>query len=139
MRTITRMLAVCMLTWAFVASAQPKTAPSWSTKFKTAIKWQRVHSLGYLIVDTNDALYGINPADGKILWANPAFASLDPQYYQEVEGTEFVTIAYQTGSSSTIPMQAIINVENGKVLFDSDKEKIGVLSQHVLPASGRLL
>src|SRR5690606_37913884 len=36
-------------------------------------------------------------------------------------------------------MQAIIEVIGGKVLFDSKKESIGVLSRHVLPASGRLL
>jgi hypothetical protein len=36
-------------------------------------------------------------------------------------------------------MQAIIHVANGNVLFDSQKEQIGVLSRHVLPESGRLL
>lgn len=139
MKAITRVLAVCMVVCALTANAQPKTAPSWSAKFRTDINWQRVHSLGYLIVDTNDALYGVNPADGKIIWENKAFAALNPDYYQEVEGTEFITIAYKNDESSTIPMQAIMNVESGKVLFDSQKEKIGVLSRHVLPESGRLL
>jgi outer membrane protein assembly factor BamB len=128
-----------MVMSALISNAQPKTAPSWSAKFKTSINWQRVHSLGYLIVSTNDALYAVNPADGKILWENKAFATLDPDFYQEVEGTEFLTIAYKNDESSSIPMQAIINVETGKVLFDSQKEKIGVLSRHVLPESGRLL
>ena len=133
------MFAVCMVMSAFVCNAQPKTAPSWSAKFKTPITWQRVHSLGYLIVNTNDGLYGVNPDDGKILWQNKSFATVNPEAYSEVEGTEFVTLAYQTDKSSTIPMQAIIHVANGNVLFDSQKEQIGVLSRHVLPESGRLL
>lgn len=139
MRTLSRMLAVCMVMLASNANTQPKTAPSWSAKFKTAINWQRVHSLGYLIVSTNDGLYGVNPDDGKIIWENKGFAALNPEYYQEVEGTEFLTIAYQAEKPSSIPMQAIMHVSSGKVLFDSKTEQIGVLSRHVLPQSGRLL
>jgi outer membrane protein assembly factor BamB len=139
MKFLPRMLAACMVMSALIGNAQPKTAPSWSAKFKTPINWQRVHSLGYLIVNTNDGLYGVNPDDGKILWQNKAFATLNPESYSEVDGTEFLTVAYQTDKSSTIPMQAIIHVANGNVLFDSQKEQIGVLSRHVLPESGRLL
>ncbi len=139
MNASSRMLSVCMLMFALIANAQPKTAPSWSAKFTTPITWQRVHSLGYLIINTHDGLYGVNPDDGKILWENKAFASLNPEFYQEVEGTEFITIAYGADEPSTIPMQAIVHVVTGKVLFDSQKEQIGVLSRHVLPESGRLL
>lgn len=139
MNATSRMLSVCMVVLSFAATAQPKTAPSWSAKFKTPIAWQRVHSLGYIIVNTGDGLYGVNPDDGKILWENKGFASLNPEFYQEVEGTEFLTVAYQGDKASTIPMQAIIHVATGKVLFDSQKEQIGVLSRHVLPESGRLL
>lgn len=139
MKSFTRMLTVCMVSLALIAGAQPKTAPSWSAKFKTPITWQRVHSLGYLIINTHDGLYGVNPDDGKILWENKSFASISPEFYQEVEGTEFITIAYQSDQPSTIPMQAIIHAVTGKVLFDSQKEQIGILSRHVLPESGRLL
>lgn len=139
MKHLSHLLAVCMVIVAFTSNAQPKTAPSWSAKFKTPIQWQRVHSLGYLIVSTGDGLYGVNPDDGKVMWENKAFASLNPEFYAEVDGTEFLTVAYQTDKSSTIPMQAIIHVATGKVLFDSQKEQIGVLSRHVLPESGRLL
>lgn len=139
MCALSRVLSACLVIVALVANAQPKTAPSWSAKFKTPITWQRVHSLGYLIVNTGDGLFGVNPDDGKILWENKSFAALNPEYYQEVEGTEFLTIAYQADKASTIPMQAIIHVATGKVLFDSQKEQIGVLSRHVLPESGRLL
>jgi outer membrane protein assembly factor BamB len=119
--------------------AQPKTAPSWSLKFQKPVQWQRVHSLGYIIASTADGLYGINPNDGKIIWENKNFPSLNPDMYQEIEGTEFISISFITERSSTIPMQAIVEVVGGKVLFDSQKESIGVLSRHVLASSGKLL
>ena len=68
MKALSRALTACMVILALVVNAQPKSAPSWSAKFKTPITWQRVHSLGYLIVNTSDGLYGVNPDDGKIRW-----------------------------------------------------------------------
>ncbi|MFZ6012325.1 MAG: PQQ-binding-like beta-propeller repeat protein [Bacteroidota bacterium] len=143
MKTLFRILLIAGVSmFADLSYAQPKTAPStpsWSAKFKSAINWQRVHSLGYLIVSTNDGLYGVNPTDGKIIWENKGFPAVNPDNFHEVQGTEFVTISFMGDKVSTIPMQAIIEVVGGKVLFDSQKEKIGVLSRHVLPGSGRLL
>jgi outer membrane protein assembly factor BamB len=139
MKKIIGLLLLAVYVNAASVTAQPKTAPAWSAKFKSAINWQRVHSLGYLIVSTNDGLYGVNPSDGKIIWENKNYPALSPDRFQEVEGTEFVTISFLTDQSATIPMQAIIEVVGGKVLFDSQKEQIGVLSRHVLPTSGRLL
>ena len=140
MKTIFRFVML----FAFCAGAnlliaQPKTAPAWSAKFKSPINWQRIHSLGYLIVGTNEGIHCVNPSDGKIVWENKSYPSIASENFSEVDGTEFVTIAFKTDQSSTIPMQAIIEVVGGKVLFDSQKEQIGVLSRHVLPTSGRLL
>ena len=137
-RIITYCLLVLLL-FPALSMAQRKQSVAWTAKFKNPINWQRVHSLGYLIVSTNDALYGVNPSDGNVLWENKNFPALAPSTFEEVTGTEFATIAYTTDNSSTIPMQAIIEVATGKVLFDSKKESIGVLSRHVLSASGKLL
>src|SRR5688572_29489303 len=102
--------------------AQQKLTPAWSARFSTTISWQRVHSLGYIIVSTNEGLYGVNPADGTIAWENKTFTALDPSMMEEVSGTEFLAITYKVDKSSTIPLQAIIKVIDGKVLFDSKKE-----------------
>ncbi|MEJ7645515.1 MAG: hypothetical protein WKF87_13040 [Chryseolinea sp.] len=121
------------------ANAQSKVTPSWTAKFSSPINWQRVHSLGYLIVSTNQGIYGVDPKKGSILWENKSFPALDPSMYEEIAGTEFVAISYKTDKDSTIPMQAIVEIVGGKVLFDSQKEKIGVLSRHILASSGKLL
>lgn len=140
MKTFIRLQLICFsIFYVTTTVAQTKIPAAWTAKFKSAINWQRIHSLGYLIVSTNDALYGVNPADGKVLWENKAFPAINAADYEEVDGTEFVTIAYKTDQGATIPMQAIVEVISGKILFDSRKESIGVLSRHVLPASGRLL
>jgi outer membrane protein assembly factor BamB len=133
------LMLVCMCTIVIEGYSQPKSSAAWSAKFKSPVNWQRIHSLGYLIVGTKDGLYGVSPSDGKILWENTNFPAISAEQFEEVPGTEFVAIAFMTDKSSTIPMQAIIEVTEGKVLFDSQKEKIGVLSRHVLPKSGRLL
>src|SRR5687767_5753970 len=115
-----------------ILQAQPKTTTAWTANFKSPINWQRIHSLGTLIVSTNDALYGVNPADGTISWENKTFAALDPSMMEEIAGTEFLSISYAADHSSKIPLQAIVKVLDGQVLFDSKKERIGVLSRHVL-------
>ena len=132
-------LIVFLTLFFFVASAQQKLPASWSVKFKDPVNWQRVHSLGYLIVSTNGALFGVNPDDGKIMWENKTFASLDASSFSEVDATEFASVSFKTNSDSQLPMQAILHVASGKVLFDSQKEGIAILSRHVLPASGKLL
>ena len=133
------LLFVIALLASLFAHAQQKLSASWSAKFKSPINWQRVHSLGYIIVGTNDGLYGVDPNDGKVMWENRGFPALNPATFEEVAGTEFVTIAYKIDNTSTIPMQAIVEVVSGKVLFDSQKESVGVLSRHVLPSAGKLL
>ncbi|HEU5291923.1 MAG TPA: hypothetical protein VFU05_14835, partial [Cyclobacteriaceae bacterium] len=138
MRTLITILFLSLLVSSATHSQKP-TAAAWTANFKSPVNWQRIHSLGTLIVSTNDALYGVNPADGTISWENKTFAALNPSMLEEIAGTEFLSISYATDQTSKIPLQAIIKVLDGQVLFDSKTEKIGVLSRHVLPRSGRLL
>lgn len=92
----------------FASTAQTPTKAAWTTKFTSPIDWQRIHSLGYIIVSTGEGLYAINPDDGKIMWENKNFAALDPSLYEEIEGTEFIAVARPTARESTLRMQAII-------------------------------
>ena len=137
-RTAQTLLVIVLLASFSLGYGQTKT-PSWTARFKKPITWQRVHSLGYLIVATSEGLYGVNPSDGKILWENKNYPNVNSADYAEIEGTEFVTLSVMTNQSSNFPMQVIIEVVEGKTLFDSQKEQIGVLSRHVLPRSNRLL
>lgn len=132
-------LAGLILLFPILSEAQSHAKAAWSAKFASEVNWQRIHSLGYIIVSTNDGLYGVNPDDGALMWERKEFAALDPAMFEEVAGTEFIAVARQKNEDSMLPMQAIIDVMSGRILFDSDKEGIGILSRHVLPESGRLL
>ena len=132
-------LVVLALTFGYVSTAQTPTKAAWTTKFTSPISWQRIHSLGYIIVSTSKGLYAVNPDDGKIMWEKKEFAALDNSWYEEIEGTEFIAVARQISEESVLPMQAIIDVTTGTTVFDSQQEGIGILSRHVLPKSGRLL
>lgn len=138
-RFLSLSLALLALTSFFLSNAQTLTKAGWSTKFTSPIGWQRIHSLGYIIVSTSNGLYAVNPDDGKIMWEKKEFAALDNSWYEEIEGTEFIAVARQTSTESTLPMQAIIDVTTGTTVFDSQQEGIGILSRHVLPRSSRLL
>lgn len=133
------LLAVLIILFPSLTEAQSHIKVSWSAKFTSGVNWQRIHSLGYIIVSTNDGLYGVNPDNGAVMWERKEFAALDPAMFEEVGGTEFIAVARQKSENAILPMQAIIDVMSGRILFDSDKEGIGILSRHVLPESGRLL
>ena len=133
------LLVGLILLFSSLTQAQSHSKAAWSTKFTSEVNWQRIHSLGYIIVSTNNGLYGVNPDNGTIMWERKEFAALDPAMFEEVAGTEFIAVARHKSADSMLPMQAIINVMSGRILFDSDKEGIGILSRHVLPESGRLL
>ena len=132
------LLCTIQIIAAFQVFAQNKLTPRWTLEFSEDIEWQRVHSLGYLIVCTRKGLYGIDPNTGKIAWENKNFASIRSEDFEEVPGTEFITIIFNR-ELSIIKKQAIIEVLSGKVLFDSREAEIGVMSRHVLAKSGRLL
>ena len=76
-------MLIALCAYASVSIAQPKTPPAWSAKFKSPVNWQRIHSLGYLIVGTNDGIYGVNPADGKIIWENKNYPAILSENFSE--------------------------------------------------------
>ncbi len=115
---------------------QAEISPSWRKSFGSPVNWQKITNIGYLIVSTNNALYGINPETGDVLWENKTLAAIPEEAYEQVTGTQFFSLTTGGEISDII----IINPSDGKILFDSEKEGISaVLSKHPLGQSGRLL
>lgn len=83
-RSFSLTLVVLALAISFVSGAQTHTKAAWTTKFTSPIGWQRIHSLGYIIVSTGHALYAVDPDNGKIMWENKNFAALDYSWYEEI-------------------------------------------------------
>src|SRR5690606_41227564 len=103
-RFLSLSLALLALTSFFLSNAQTLTKAGWSTKFTSPIGWQRIHSLGYIIVSTSNGLYVVNPDDGKIKWEEKEFAALDTTWHEEIEETEFMAVARQLITESTLHM-----------------------------------
>ncbi|THU40144.1 hypothetical protein FAM09_09700 [Niastella caeni] len=118
---------------------QSKLQPAWTVKFNTTVIWQHVHSLGYIVACSADGLYGISPSNGNVIWKNASLAGIDRSMITEVEGTGLLAVTYRKEPGSSLPIQSLVEVSSGKVLFDSQKENLGVLSKHVMPMSKRLL
>ncbi len=117
-------------------TVKAEISPAWKKSFDSPVKWQKITNIGYLIVSTEKALYGINPESGDVLWENTQLSSIPEEAYEQVTGTQFFSIT--TGGQ--IADVIIINPLDGKVFFDSEKEGIAaVLSKHPLGQSGKLL
>jgi outer membrane protein assembly factor BamB len=124
-----------LMIFAFSIS-KAEITPSWKKNFDSPVAWQKVTNIGYLIVSTQKALYGINPESGETLWENTNLGSIPPESFEQVRGTQFFSIT--TGGE--MPDVVIINPMDGKVIFDSEQEGIAaVLSKHPLNRSCRLL
>jgi len=124
-----------VLVIAFI-SVKAEISPAWKNSFDSPVVWQKVTNIGYLIVSTEKALYGINPESGEVLWENTHFASVPEEAYEQVEGTQYFSITTGDQISDVV----IINPMDGKIIFDSEKEGIAaILSKHPLGRSGRLL
>lgn len=116
--------------------SRAEITPSWKKNFDSPVAWQKVTNIGYLIVSTEKALYGINPESGETLWENTKLGSIPVESYEQVRGTQFFSITIGGEITDVI----IINPMDGKVIFDSEREGIAaVLSKHPLSKSGKLL
>ena len=113
------------------------TEPAWSIKFDKPVNWQRVTNLGYLIVNTGDGLFGINPESGEKLWMIKELGNMPEDSYQQMPGTQFFKMERIVDNSLKVD---IINPVDGRILFNTDKENVKtLLSYHTLVRSNQLL
>ncbi|MBN2522925.1 MAG: PQQ-binding-like beta-propeller repeat protein [Bacteroidales bacterium] len=132
------MKKTCLLSLMIFACilSRAEITPSWKKNFDSPVAWQKVTNIGYLIVSTEKALYGINPESGETLWENAKLGSIPIESFEEVRGTQFFSITIGGQISDVI----IMNPMDGKEIFNSEQEGIAaVLSKHPLSRSGKLL
>ncbi len=111
--------------------------PAWSKDFAVPIRWQRVTSIGQLLVDTRDALYAVDPETGDARWSLTGLGPLSEEGFEELTGTPLALINAESRESKRA---FIVNTLNGTLVFDSRSERLAsVSSTHVLPQSGTLL
>ncbi len=110
----------------------------WTTK--VAHDWHRITSLGYVIVGSPGRLYGIDPQTGNRLWEKKELGTVQEIQIEEIWGTSLIKVAYNIEEGEDAqPMIAVVDVVTGKIVFDSNAERLGVLGTYVLDRSGKFL
>ena len=122
----------CIMQLSFAA-----IQPSWKLAFNNDVNWQKVTNLGYLIVNTPDGLFGIDPEKGETMWNIKELGTLPSSSFEPVTGTQFFKITTMSGETAKV---RIINPIDGKTLFNSADEGVNkLLSYHTLAQSNQLL
>ncbi|MBX2966516.1 MAG: PQQ-binding-like beta-propeller repeat protein [Cyclobacteriaceae bacterium] len=114
--------------------------PAWSTKI-SQVDWMRITSLGYPIVSSAGALSALDPETGAILWqARNLLGNPREEEVEELWGTRYLKVSYGTErGDDTMPMIALVDIITGAVMFDSRKERLGVLGSYPLAQSGKFM
>lgn len=103
--------------------------PLWESQLPSNINWQRVTSLGYLVVGASDAVYGVNVDNGEILWKDESLANIPEEAYSPIPKSPFVKFTLTDKDGSVVVLDPI----EGHQLFNSDKEGlINLKNEHVL-------
>lgn len=105
----------------------------WEKPISSKISWQRVTSLGNLIVCTSQALEGVDTENGNINWDIDYLNSIPESSFAELPGSPFFKVDLQNRFF-------LIDQFNGRIVFDSKDTGIyDISSFEVLSKSGVFL
>jgi len=119
-RTITLTLALTLS-----ASLLFSQSKAWEKQFSGSVNWQRVTSLGFLLVNTSNGLYGIDTENGNVLWENLDLAGIPESSYSPIPKSPFVKISLEGEQKTVIVLDPI----EGKILFNSKEEGISEINE----------
>lgn len=123
-KTITLFAALTILLGGLSAQQQ-----IWEAQLSGSINWQRVTSLGYLVVGASDALYGIDNETGTVLWQDAELAGMAEESYAPIPGSPFVKFSVEGDTPTVIVLDPI----EGHQLFNSTKDGlVSLKNEHVL-------
>ena len=132
----TKALAAMLAAFMALPAAAVEVRPAWALDFQAPVQWQRVTSLGDLIVSTPGGLYGVDPSKGAVLWSHADLANLQGAGFEEIPGAPLFMI--DDGQSD--PRVMILNALDGTVVFDSRQAGlVEIQGRYVMPRTGGLL
>ncbi len=104
--------AVAFATLAVTATLAHAGDPAWSVKLGE-IQFQKVSSLGSLIVSHSKGLTALDPATGKVIWERPDLVKFKECNFDEIENTPYALLDGKQFE--------VIDLETGKPKWDSSK------------------
>ena len=106
----------CALLLPLVATA---ATPRWTYTTK-GIVFQRLTSLGTLLVSSDDALRVINPADGSVVWERKDLAKFKECNFDEIENTPYGMLDIGEGMGGRMRHVEVIDLQTGQKKWDSE-------------------
>ena len=103
-------------------------ATDWTKSFPSKVKWYRITDAGVLVVGTNDALYGINPSDGKEIWKNDDIENISEENYDPMEGTPYIVLAKRGLMKSS---NKIVDVVTGKEVANTTNLGLAAVTKRI--------
>lgn len=127
MKSLTRSVAKSLLLAVLAFTLAPnltysQNKPLWETELSGSIQWQKVTSLGHVIVSTGTSLQGIDPLTGKVNWTlNQVQYALEDNF-ENISGTPFFSVTDNKGALF------IVEPFEGKILFSSTQAGLEKIS-----------
>ncbi|HSR40048.1 MAG TPA: PQQ-binding-like beta-propeller repeat protein [Phnomibacter sp.] len=106
---------LCAMTLLLVSLAGMAQKSNWEKNFPGGINFYSVSDAGIFIVGTNDALYGINPEDGKEIWKLPEFKKITEEAFNPIPFSPLAAIV----DRGMMVQHAVINTVTGQVVCNT--------------------
>ncbi|MES2446736.1 MAG: PQQ-binding-like beta-propeller repeat protein [Bacteroidota bacterium] len=113
------------------------SAQSWNFEFDRNMDWFRLSPTGKIIAATNDALYGLDPATGKLAWKHDNLKNLTRENYNPIENSPFIAIV--TGGMMSM-QQIVLDVSSGKIIADTKQLGMKMVNKrYTVPSLGGII
>lgn len=115
-----------------------KIAPqAWTLAFDGNIDWFRLSPTGKVIASTNSALYGVEPATGKVAWKHEFLKNLSTENYNPISGSPYIAIV--TGGMMNM-QQIILDVSSGKIVANTKELGMKMVNKRfTVPSLGGII
>lgn len=129
-----------LISLVVAASVHAAVEPVWNISFEKEINWQQLTPAGNLVVGTDEALYGIDPATGAITWQWEELKKLKQPFFEAIPYTQYAVVNAASGPFGAQSNTMLIDVLNGKQIWSS--KEIGLVStqgQFLLMETGQIM
>lgn len=136
MRKLIIYLILVLLSYSKLAAQMPQSI-AWKINFEGSFKWWNIHDTGVLLLQTSEALYGIDPEKEEIIWFLDNLPSKKEEDFKYMPNTPFVQVI--TNGIAGNGRDIVFDAYRGIILFDNRESNIKKIEiVHFLPSINRL-
>ena len=137
-RPLAACAAVLLLAFATAPLAGAATATA-TIDLPGKAKWNRVTSLGLVLVGTDDALMLVNGETGQVQWKRDDIKKTLPYNVREVDGSPFILVNDWSGAMAARVSAQGLDFATGATVFRTEPEQGQSLGLYPVPGGQQLL